>query len=196
MAVSGKGFALTSQLRSLRYRGLNPLVEEGIDDAGHVIVADLLFVSGGTTQTLTATRFDNAESFYPSVVTQPGPGTQTLSPSLFNNSQSFYSPIISVGAVVLSPVRFDNTQSFYAATITTGSVVVSPGLFTNTNAFYSPTVTLLGGLQTLNPSLFTNTNTFYSATVYDPASSGSSIRYDISTGRLVKIINNYVCISL
>lgn len=69
-----------------------------------------------------------------------------------------------------------------------------PTLFTNTNTFYSPTIT--PGSVTLSPSLFTNTNTFYAAYVYDPAAAVSTIRYDISTGRLVKIINNYVCISL
>ena len=69
-----------------------------------------------------------------------------------------------------------------------------PGLFTNTNSFYSPTVT--PGSISLSPSLFTNTNTFYAANVYDPAAVVSTIRYDISTGRLVKIINSYVCISL
>lgn len=69
-----------------------------------------------------------------------------------------------------------------------------PGLFTNTNSFFSPTVA--AGSVTLSPGLFTNTNTFYAAYVYDPAAAVSTIRYDISTGRLVKILNNYVCISL
>ena len=69
-----------------------------------------------------------------------------------------------------------------------------PSLFTNTNSFYSPSVS--PGAVTLYPGLFSNTNSFYSPYVYDPAAAASTIRYDISTGRLVKIINNYVCISL
>jgi len=71
---------------------------------------------------------------------------------------------------------------------------IYPGLFTNTNSFYAATVS--PGSVTISPGLFSNTNVFYSAYVYDPAAATSTIRYDISTGRLVKIINNYVCISL
>lgn len=71
---------------------------------------------------------------------------------------------------------------------------VYPTLFINSQSFYSPTIS--AGTVTLYPALFSNTNSFYSAYVYDPSTMTSSIRYDISTGRLVKIINNFFCISI
>jgi hypothetical protein len=103
-----------------------------------------------------------------------GSSTQTLTASLFSNSQTFYA------ATVTQPAG--GTQNLTAA------------LFTNSQTFYAPTVTR--GAVTLSPGLFTNTNTFYAASVYDPALlPASSIRFDIATGRIVKIISPAVCIS-
>lgn len=117
---------------------------------------------------------------------------QTLIPGLFTNNNVLYAPVVSVGTINLTPGLFTNTQSFFAPSVTS---VVSPSLFTNPNTVYSATVANVGGTQTLFPGLFTNTTLFYAANVFDP-DAVSTIRYDISTGRLVKIINDYVCISL
>lgn len=71
---------------------------------------------------------------------------------------------------------------------------LTPSLLTNAQTFYAPTVT--PGAVTVSPGLLSNTQTFYAPTVYDPAASGSSIRIDIATGRLVRILNSTLCISL
>ena len=168
MPVTGKGYALTGQLRGFRFRGDNPLVKNAPGDAWPDVVDDLLFQAASTNQALTVDLFVNTNDFYaPSVAV----GAVSLAPSLFSNAQVFYAPTVSRGAVSLSASRLDNTQTFFGPTVTPGT-------------------------RTLTPSLFTNTNVFYGGTVYDPASITSNIRYDISTGKLVKILNNYVCISL
>lgn len=173
--------------------------------------------SGPGAQTLTATRFDNAQSFYSATVT---PGAVTLAPARFDNTQTFYAATVEPGAVTLSPGLFSNTQTFYAATVTqpsAGTQNLTASLFSNTSTFYAATVspgavtlaaarfdnaqtfyapTLTPGSVTLTPGLFTNAQTFYAASVYDPATlAASSIRFDISTGRIVKIINASVVLS-
>jgi hypothetical protein len=167
MSASGNGSTINALFYRRRYRGDIPLVKNNSGEAGNVVYTDLLF-GGGT-------------------------GTPTLLPPLLSNTAVFYSPSITGGAITLQPGLFTNTQSFFAPAV---SQNVNVGLFTNTNAFYSATVVNVGGAQTLSPGLFTNTNIFYAANVFDPAAVVSSIRFDISTGRLVKIINDYVCISL
>lgn len=71
---------------------------------------------------------------------------------------------------------------------------ITPGLFTNTQTFYAPTVS--PGAVTIAPGLLSSTNAFYAARVFDPSTPASSIRFDITTGRIVKIINSAVTISL
>jgi hypothetical protein len=198
VAVSGQGFALRNQLKCGavcgRYRGINTLVRQSTSDATPVVVTDLLFEVTSGTQNLTASRFDNSQTFYAATVT---PGAVTLSPGLFSNSQTFYAATVtqpSGGTQNLTASLFTNSQTFYAATVSPGAVSLAAARFDNSQSFYAPTVT--PGAVTLSPALFTNTQTFFAPYVYDPADlEPSSIRFDITTGRLVKIINQSVCIS-
>lgn len=167
MAASGNGSTLNSLFFRRRYRGDIPLVKNSSGEVGNTVFTDLLF-GGGT-------------------------GAQTLLPTLYTNTVNFYSANVIVGSVTLQPGLFTNTQSFFAPSVLQN---INASLFNNSNAFYSATVVNVGGTQTISPGLFTNAAVFYAPYVFDPAAVVSTIRYDISTGRLVKIINNYVCISL
>jgi hypothetical protein len=95
----------------------------------------------------------------------------------------------------LFPPLLASANTFYAATVAPGAVTLAPGRHDNLNEFFGPTVT--GGSITLSPPLLVSANAFYAPSVYDPgAIVPSSIRFDIATGRLVKIINASVVITL
>lgn len=167
--------------------------------------------------TLTATRLDNTSSFYTPTVTV---GTVTLTPSRYDNSQTFYSATIIPGDVSLSATRYDNSQTFYVPTVTASGgpqTLTQASRFDNSASFYTPTVSQA---QALVASLFTNSSTFYNATVgnqypnpgqvlagiqYGPTGTEfmgtfvgftNAIKYDLSTGRLVKILTDRTTLSL
>lgn len=214
MAVSGKGYVLNGLLQLNRYKRNSPLVKDSVGEAGSVVVSDLLF-GASSGQTLTPGLYSNTSTFYSPTVSV---GAVNLTVGLFTNTPSLHTPTVTVGTITLLPGLYTNTPTFYSATVSQGTTpqTLLPGLYTNNNVLYAPvvsvgTINLTPGLFTnnqsfysavistgvvaLTPSLFTNTSTFYAANVFDP-DAVSTIRYDISTGRLVKIINNYVCISL
>ena len=100
----------------------------------------LVFQASGSAQTLTAARFDNAQSFYNHILSLSG-GPQTILPARFDNAQTFFAHEALPGTVGLLPVRFDNAQTFFGPTLTQGAAVISPTRFDNSQIFYSPTVT-------------------------------------------------------
>lgn len=71
-------------------------------------------------------------------------GGQSLSPTRFDNANAFYAPTVGRGAVTLSPARLDNTQAFYAPTVGRGAVTLQPGLLVNANEIYAPEVSAAG----------------------------------------------------
>jgi adhesin HecA-like repeat protein len=118
-------------------------------------------VSGAGAQNLTqASRFDNTNSFYASVVSA---GAVTVSPGLFSNTQSFYTPTVSRGTITLAPGLHSSTQTFYGATVTPGVVSLSATRLDNAQAFFGPTISQ-GGINLL-PSRFDNAQTFYGPVV-------------------------------
>jgi hypothetical protein len=85
----------------------------------------------------------------------------TLTATRFNNANTFYGPTVAPGTVTLTAARFDNTNAFYAPTVTPGAVTLTPDLFTNGNTFYAATVTSIGPPQTLSPPFVANDNQFF-----------------------------------
>lgn len=198
MAASGKGYALRNQLRCGaicgRYRGNNTLVKDSAGEAGSVVVTDLLF-GASSGQTVTPDLLTNLQNFYAPTVTV---GAVTISPARLDNAQSFYAPTVTqVGPdQTVTPSLVSNSQSFYAPTVSVsgGPQTITPGRLTDGQTFYAPTVT--PGAVTVSPGLLTNSQSFYAPTVYDPDDlPPPSIRFDISTGKLVKILSPAVCIS-
>lgn len=63
-------------------------------------------------------------------------GGQSLSPTRFDNANAFYPPTVGRGAVTLSPARLDNLQAFYTPTVGRGAVTLAPGLLVNENQFF------------------------------------------------------------
>lgn len=109
------------------------------------------------TVTLTAARFDNAQTFYAANVTQTA-ATQNLQPGLFSNAQTFY-PATLTSKVTLTAARFDNAPTFNAHTLTS-RITLTPVRYDNAQAFYAAKVN-----QTIKPGLFTNPQTFYAPVV-------------------------------
>lgn len=153
-----------------------------------------LVPGGGYVQDAGSVRLIPGAGYYQEAASSSG---QTLTAGLFSNASTFYAATVAPGAVALQPARLDNAQSFFAPTVTLagGPQNLTAGLFSNSQTFYAATVS--PGAVTISPGLFENAQTFYAANVYDPATVvPSAIRFDIATGRLVKIINGAVALTL
>lgn len=166
--------------------------------------------------TLLPGLFTNSNTFYAATVSQAGGGTQNLTQaSRFDNANAFLGHSVSPGSVVVAPSRLDNTSTFFPATVTPGQVILSLSRLNNTQIFYSANVS--NSQTVLNPSRFDNTNTFFQHNLGNqypsPNTVLSGIRYgptnnltgtmidptglklDLTTGKLVKVLNSKVTIS-
>lgn len=73
--------------------------------------------------TLSPSLFTNTATFYSATVSQGG-APQTLTASRYDNAQTFYGPTVTVGTVTLLPGLFTNAQTFYGATLSGGIPLV------------------------------------------------------------------------
>lgn len=115
-------------------------------------------IAGAAPQGLTATKFDNAQTFQTHVITK----TVTLTATTFANTNTFFTQQLSVGPRTLTATKFDGAQTFFTHVLTVGSVTLAPTLFANAQSF--PTHTL-SAIYNLSATLFTDGDTFFTHTI-------------------------------
>lgn len=128
--------------------------------------------TGSSTQTVTASLYNNINTFYSPTVTA---GAVDASASFYTNVNTFYSPTVTVSVEAslysntntfyspdvsydIFPALYDNTNTFYSPTAVIGDVLSVDNVYVDSDTFYSPTVT---GSVVLSPSLYSNTNIFF-----------------------------------
>ena len=112
MALTVGGSPITPEQLATLQADLGIVVAEEITDRLTSLVStdDAIFLRAGVPYLASA----GVISDYVGVIG----GSQTLTATRFNNSQTFHSPTVLLdGAQVLTPARFDNSQSFYAPTV-------------------------------------------------------------------------------
>jgi hypothetical protein len=157
-------------------------------------------VSSGST-TLSPSLFTNTGAFYGPTVTS----NNSLTPALFTDGDTFYSPTVSYDQTLTPSLFTSATGAFYTPVVTSvynlGAPYISPG-----SVLYTPTVTLPD--YELTPSLFTDSDVFYSPTVANDTHSvyapffdqtrqvyDSSLKYDVVSGKMVKLLTNKVALT-
>lgn len=120
-----------------------------------------------------SSRFDDGDTFYAHTLTLAG-GTQTLTQSSrFDDGDTFYAHALSYDQTLTQSSRFDDADSFYTQVVR--------------NQYPDPSEVLIG-VEYGEPGLIlTGTRD----TQYD-----GSLKVDVTTGKMVKLITNKVAITL
>ena len=140
--------------------------------------------SGGTTQTITAAIYTDADTLFSATV---APGAAAIAGGLFANADTFPAATLGRGAVTISGALYSDadsfpaavvgasygiaasllveTNTFDAATVAPGAVVVAGALFADADQFFAGVVSLAGSAQSIGGALYANDNAFYGALV-------------------------------
>lgn len=162
MATNRRGSGLQSSWPK-RLRGIRSslLYDASPDAAGAAVFSDWLLEAGTGGQTLTATRFNDGDTFGSHTV---APGAVTLTGTLYSDPDTFGAALVTA-TVTLTATAYSDPDTFGAATVTasyglTGTLYADPDTF---------------GAHTVTPGEVTLTATLYS----DPDSFGA---HTVSTG--------------
>lgn len=149
-----------------------------------------LLAGGGGTQTLSATRVDGANEFFPPTVVR-GDVTLTQAARL-ENSQAFFGGVVAPGPITLQLGRINNSSTIYAATIAVGAVTLQPPLLSNANTFYAHDVALLdrtlqAGRLDNSTSIFAPSLSAGAVTLQPPAIVGANSFFPTQVGLGVEV---------
>jgi hypothetical protein len=141
--------------------------------------------------TLTQTvRFDNSSSFFPATVSLAG---QSLAPSRLDNLSSFFSAVVSFGPLQLTQTaRVNNSHSFFSPIVALSATQLLPGRFDNLSSIFLPNI----GNQYPNPeNVLAGIRYGASFEFVGTATSGVGMRFDLASGRFIRILNKRLALS-